>query len=82
MKRLSAGRFTPSINVLVQIDYIIQDGDNLKTVYFDGFDPDTQGQRMESRFFKEPVTTTQVTVNPVDDKPASAADPTSDEGPF
>lgn len=71
-----------TINVLVQIDYIIQDGDKLKTVYFDGFDPDTQGQRMESRFFKEPVATTQVTVNPVDEEPASAADPTSEETPF
>lgn len=71
-----------TINVLVQIDYIIQDGDKLKTVYFDGFDPDTQGQRMESRFFKEAVTTTQAAANPVDEEPASAVDPTSEENPF
>lgn len=45
------------VQVLVQIDYIMSDGDKIKTVYIDGFDPDTQGQRMESHFFKEAVET-------------------------
>lgn len=72
-----------TIQVLVQIDYIISDGDKLKTVYFDGFDPDTQGQRMESRFFKEPVETNvhngvQVEI----DDAVDAATTTPGEDPF
>lgn len=46
-----------TIQVLVQVDYVMSDGDKIKTIYVDGFDPDTQGQRMESRFFKETVET-------------------------
>lgn len=71
------------VQVLVQIDYIMSDGDKLKTVYIDGFDPDTQGQRMESHFFKEAVETntnngTQVEV----DDAVDAATTASNGDPF
>lgn len=71
------------VQVLVQVDYIMSDGDKLKTVYIDGFDPDTQGQRMESHFFKEAVETntnngTQVEV----DDAVDAATTASNGDPF
>lgn len=71
------------VQVLVQIDYIMSDGDKLKTVYIDGFDPDTQGQRMESHFFKEAVeTNTNNGVQVEVDDAVDAATTTSNGDPF
>ena len=71
-----------TIQVLVQVDYIMSDGDKLKTIYVDGYDPDTQGQRMESHFFKEAVeTNVQNTAEAEVDDVIDAAT-TSNEDPF
>lgn len=71
------------VQVLVQIDYIMSDGDKLKTVYIDGFDPDTQGQRMESHFFKEAVETNTNNGAQVEvDDAVDAATTTSSRDPF
>lgn len=46
-----------TITVLVQVQFILEDNGKLKTTYVDGYDPDTQGQKMENSFYKEAVNT-------------------------
>lgn len=46
-----------TITVLVQIEFILEDDGKLKITYIDGYDPDTQGQRMEHAFYRDAVNT-------------------------
>lgn len=47
---------TDTVRVFTQVDYIMQGEDgNMKTIYVDGRDPQTQLNRIESRFFIEAV---------------------------
>ena len=49
-----------TITVLVQVQFILEDNGKLKTTYIDGFDPDTQGQKMEHAFYRKAVDTPPV----------------------
>ena len=45
-----------TINVFVIIDKMMPSEDGgMKTLYFDGFDPDSRGQRLEARFWRTAV---------------------------
>lgn len=55
---------TDTITVLVQIDYAVESDGKMEVHYFDKFDPDTQGQRMENAFYREAVETNVSTTAP------------------
>lgn len=71
-----------TIQVLVQVDYVMSDGDKIKTIYVDGYDPDTQGQRMESHFYKEAVETNAHNAAEAEIDDVIDAATTSNEDPF
>jgi len=57
LKKDKSPIITDTISVLVQVDYILENNGKLETHYFDGYDPETQGRRMEDAFYKETATT-------------------------
>lgn len=44
-----------TINVFVIIDKMMPSESGMKTLFFDGFDPDSRGQRLEARFWRTAV---------------------------
>lgn len=69
-----------TISILVQVDYIVEDNGKLETHYFDGYDPATQGQRMENAFYKVPVEIASTAAQPSVSTEAEAK--ADDEVPF
>ena len=67
-----------TITVLVQVQFILEDNGKLRTTYVDGYDPDTQGQKMEHSFYKEAVNTAPVPA----DADAEAKTEENEEIPF
>lgn len=53
------------ISVFVQISQIIPDGDKMRTIYVNGLSLEEEGQRMEDRFYKEPVIKNEADVDPL-----------------
>lgn len=73
-----------TITVFVQVDMLKPGKDgNIETVYIDGLGLAQQGQRMESRFYREAVQQAPITTDTTDDVPPLSTDDAAPAGrPF